>query len=60
MTPDEVAEIFAAANAAHETVTSKTTYADRNKFHETLHTKYDNIHSRNEPLWRKNKENRQE
>ena len=36
MTPDEVTEIFAAANEAYETVTSKTTYSDTDKFDETV------------------------
>ena len=36
MTPDEVAEIFAEANAAYETVTSKPTYACIDKFDETV------------------------
>ena len=34
MTPDEVAESFAAATAAHETVTSKPTHADVSRFDE--------------------------
>ena len=36
MTPDEVAEIFAATNAAYEAVSSKPTYADIDKFDETV------------------------
>ena len=36
MTPDEVAEIFAAENVAYEIVTSKPTNADIGKFDETL------------------------
>ena len=36
MNPDEVVEIFSATNAACETVTSKTTYADIDKFDETV------------------------
>ena len=36
MTPDEVAVIFAAENAAYEKVTSKPTYADVEKFDEKV------------------------
>ena len=36
MTPDEVAEIFAATKAAYETVSSKLTYANIDKFDETV------------------------
>ena len=38
MTPDEVAEIFAAANAPYETVISKHTYVDIDKFDETVNS----------------------
>ena len=36
MAPDEVADIFTAANAAYETATSKSTYADIENFDEIL------------------------
>ena len=36
MTPDTVAEIFTATNAAYEAVSSKPTYADIDKFDETV------------------------
>ena len=36
MTPDEVEEIFYAANAAYETVTSKPKYDDINRFDEKI------------------------
>ena len=36
MTSDEVAEIFAATKAAYETVSSKLTYANIDKFDETV------------------------
>ena len=36
MTPDEVAEIFASANAAHETVTSRHVCADIDRFDENI------------------------
>ena len=36
MTPDEVADIFAEATAAHETITSKPNYADTDKFDEKV------------------------
>ena len=32
MTPDDVAEIFVAASAAHQTATSEPAYADIDKF----------------------------
>ena len=32
MSPDEVADIFAEANLAYETVTSKPTYTDIDRF----------------------------
>ena len=41
MTPEEVAEIFAAENVeneAYETVTSKPTYADTDRFDEKLNS----------------------
>ena len=38
MTPDEVAEIFAAVNAAHEILSSTPTYADINRFDEKINT----------------------
>ena len=38
MTPDEVAAIFAAANAAYEKVTNKQNYVDIDKFDETVNT----------------------
>ena len=36
MNPDEVVDIFAASNTAYETVTSKSTYPDTDKFDETV------------------------
>ena len=36
MTPNEMVEIFAAANAAREIVKSKPTYADVDKFDEIV------------------------
>ena len=38
MTPDEVAGIFAAVNAACEIVTSKPTYAAVDKFDDTVNS----------------------
>ena len=38
MTPDEVAEIFAAATAAYESVSSKPTYADIDRFDEKINS----------------------
>ena len=38
MTPDEVAEIFTAANAAYESVLSTPTYADIDRFNEKINT----------------------
>ena len=38
MTPDEVAEIFTAANAAYESVSSTPTYADIDRFDEKINT----------------------
>ena len=36
MTPDEVADIFGAANEVHETVTSKPTHTDTDEFGEIV------------------------
>ena len=36
MTPDEVAEIFATTNTAYGSVSSKPTYANVDKFDETV------------------------
>ena len=38
MTPDEVIEIFAVALAAFESVSSKPTYADINRFDEKINS----------------------
>ena len=38
MTPDEVAEIFAAENVAYETVSSTPTYDDIYRFDEKINT----------------------
>ena len=38
MTPDEVAEIFTAANAAYESVSGTPTYTDIDRFDENINT----------------------